>query len=104
MPKLLQITLLGVALVLAAASADQAGENRDTLNQRAKFDLNCQSTQMVELGENTYGVTGCGRRATYVWHCSGQGMNETCNWVMNGAMETASPAPAPVSVQQQGTP
>lgn len=35
---------------------------------------------MVDLGQNTKGVRGCGRKATYIWSC---GQNQTCAWVMN---------------------
>jgi len=52
------------------------------LKTRAAFDLDCQKAelQVVDLGGMTRGVTGCGRKATYIWACSPGG---PCNWVMN---------------------
>jgi hypothetical protein len=100
-PKSLQIVLLAIGLALSAASANQAADNRDTLNQRARFDLNCTNIQAVELSENTYGVSGCGRRGTYVWSCSGQGVNEKCEWLLNGALQE-EPARTPATAQAQG--
>jgi hypothetical protein len=49
------------------------------LKERAAFDLNCPKDQLqtTELGSMaTQGVSGCGRRATYVQAATGQ-------WIMN---------------------
>lgn len=37
-----------------------------TVHDRAQFDLNCDEIQVQKLGYETYGVTGCGTRASYV--------------------------------------
>jgi hypothetical protein len=40
-----------------------------SLRQRAAFDLQCDALglDVFYVGGNSFGVTGCGRRATYVW-------------------------------------
>jgi hypothetical protein len=40
-----------------------------SLRNRAAFDLQCdaQSLNVVVIGEGSFGVAGCSRRATYVW-------------------------------------
>ena len=66
----------------------------DELPRRAAFDLDCPQSalQTTQLGGETYGVKGCGRRATYVSMCNGQpGHYDTkCQWVMN--TDTQRPA------------
>jgi len=56
----------------------------EQLRSRAAFDLNCPeaSLRAVDLGNNTRGVSGCGRRATYLYVCRGTYQSD-CTWVMN---------------------
>lgn len=57
----------------------------DRLRARAAYDLNCSRSgvRIVELDEDsTYGASGCGQKATYIWDCSG-GPSEDCKWVRN---------------------
>jgi hypothetical protein len=77
----------------------------DALRTRAAFDLSCPGTdlELIELnrGANTagvdsvYGVTGCGRRATYIY----MGAH---TWVMNSdeQAEKRESAPRPVRSEQ----
>jgi hypothetical protein len=63
-----------------------AAQESDLL-KRASFDLSCpeSSIQTVDLGTDTKGVQGCGKKATYVERCNGQrgNMLTTCSWVLN---------------------
>jgi hypothetical protein len=63
---------------------------------RAPFDLNCAREQLRydRLDKNTMGVSGCGRRATYVRVCNdriqkGWGARidtyVECRWLLNAA-------------------
>ena len=42
------------------------------VEKRAPFDLSCPPEQVdiVNLGNRTYGATGCGHKATYIVSCS----------------------------------
>lgn len=64
------------------------------LTRRASFDFQCPREQLryTELDERAWGVSGCGKRATYIMACQGQGWNEECTWVLNGAIESSPPA------------
>jgi hypothetical protein len=54
---------------------------RDSLGSRAAFDMQCpeERLEMTEFSENSYGISGCGRRASYVWNGS--------SWVLNSAVQ-----------------
>jgi hypothetical protein len=92
----------GLALV-AACSATEA-----QLHTRASFDLHCPAANIrfMQIDGRTYGVEGCGQRATYVESCQPSAMGQDCTWVLNGdsraaaeagsaAAPTASSAPNP---------
>ena len=94
-------TLL-LPLILVAACYAQA--SRDHLVQRAAFDLNCDQSQLryTSIDNQTIGVVGCNRRATYVETCDGSrtGMTTSCTWVLNGPQTDESPraqAPGPAT-------
>jgi hypothetical protein len=58
----------------------------EELRTRASVDLNCPEAnlQMVDLGNNARGMTGCGKRATYLYVCKrGGGLMDDCTWVQN---------------------
>ena len=69
---------VGMLALMAGLTAGCGGSVSD-LRARAAFDLKCQDDQLVvtDLGSNSKGVEGCGRRATYVW-------SPQQNWMMNG--------------------
>jgi hypothetical protein len=82
-----------IYLLLALAACATEG----SLKKRPTFDFNCAEGQLtvVDLGEwgtGPKGVTGCGKRATYVF-AHGQ-------WVLNtvdpGTPTNPTPSPAPV--------
>lgn len=62
---------------------------------RASFDLDCPEEKLAvtELDSDTYGVSGCGKRATYVKSCTVRNIVNTgngqvipvrkCQWVRN---------------------
>lgn len=101
---MMRISTVGAVLATAVISCAGGGENE--LRARASYDLNCppESLAMTQLQEKnflattehgaTYGVAGCGQRATYV--------NNVGTWVLNnreGAAHAVSPPqPAPVPV------
>jgi len=64
------------------------------LRTRAAFDLVCvgDSLQVQSIGERTYGVEGCGKRATYVW------VPQNNSWILDNRTEAASPAATPPSM------
>ncbi|MES1177039.1 MAG: hypothetical protein ABUL62_22140 [Myxococcales bacterium] len=86
--------LVTVVLTTLAACGASNSDLRTRLDTRAKFDLNCPKVDLVPLETDTglvrsYGVTGCGRRATYVL----SGGNT--DWYMNSSDSHAvSPVPA----------
>lgn len=57
------------------------------LRARAAFDFQCaaNSLTITRIDSDTMGVSGCGRRATYVSRCNGQPgqLGTTCTWVRN---------------------
>jgi hypothetical protein len=52
------------------------------LEKRAAFELGCdhEALKTQELSEGTYGVQGCGQRASYVLRHTGWGKME---WILN---------------------
>lgn len=93
---------------IATAADNNARLNTD-LGRRASFDLECPEDEvtLIELSEseemvNSYGVSGCGKRATYILTSSSNG-----TWVNNSggsgatgivgteAEVTPTPTPAP---------
>jgi hypothetical protein len=68
--------------VLVGCGITTNEELRAKLENRAKFDLNCQDLKVQPLETSrgfvtSYGVVGCERRATYVLNSS------TASWIMN---------------------
>jgi hypothetical protein len=61
---------------------------------RAAFELSCpaEQLQVVDLGGQTMGVNGCGRRAIYSYVVTGSGYYFTGRWVNNTGVQT-QPAP-----------
>jgi hypothetical protein len=50
------------------------------LEQRAKFEFDCETVQVDEIGNGTYGVRACGHRAIYIARHIAWGRFE---WVLN---------------------
>lgn len=69
-----------LACVNSAATPEQ-------LRTRVAYDFDCPENQLAlqQLDDRTYGVTGCGRRGTYVESCDGRkgDFGTKCTWVLN---------------------
>lgn len=81
----LRLSTLLLMLVLASCATNATVAQ---LKTRAAFDLACpaESLELHELDARTRGVTGCGKRATYVEHCkpcANGYVGCECTWVMN---------------------
>ena len=64
------------------------GASDGQLRARASFDLDCRADQIqvVRIDDKTRGVTGCGRRNTYVEDCEREeafGARTGCTWILN---------------------
>jgi hypothetical protein len=82
---------LGSGCATGPAFRRQTREERRSslLTERAAFDLQCAKGQLriQQLGnDQTQGVTGCGRRAVYLYDYGRDA------WVMNGAIDSDQPA------------
>jgi hypothetical protein len=92
--RLRHFLLAALSMTLVGCGASNS-DLRTRLDARAKFDLNCPNVDFVPLETDvglvrSYGVTGCGRRATYVL----SGANS--DWYMNSSDGNAvSPVPDP---------
>lgn len=79
--KLLQVAIS--AFLLTGCSAVM----KEAVSKRAPFDMNCDPASITihELGDRTYGVSGCDKRATYIVQgaCDGMGSGGGCVAVMN---------------------
>jgi len=80
------IAVIG-AVVLLPSCFGSFSADRSTLPARASFDMGCpqEMLQFSDLGNDSVGVAGCGRKAVYVSACDGQPgqMTTSCKWVQN---------------------
>jgi hypothetical protein len=98
-PSLPLALLLGVGSVFLAFGCGGAPESqtpkRHPVAVRAPFDLNCPREQLVyqRLDTRTMGVSGCGRRATYIRVCRDRIGSQVgsyvstyvdCSWLLDG--------------------
>lgn len=67
------------------------GPSEGALRTRAAFDMQCPADhlQVIELARFTRGVTGCGKRGTYVVSAG------TAEWVLNSEANSEAKPPAP---------
>ncbi len=74
MRAVLVASLLGTGCLFTATTL-----HGGALRSRASYELQCpeKQLQITELGDNTAGVDGCGRRATYVYN------GEASAWLLN---------------------
>jgi hypothetical protein len=67
-------------------------DQTDAVQKRAVFDLDCAQVKVLQLGHRTFGVTGCGKRATYLTQgvCGASACISgcTCTAVMNTDQHT----------------
>lgn len=91
---------LGCCVVIVAGCSTLAGR-LELLKNRAAFDMDCpkEQLQLTDLGgQNTYGVSGCGKRATYVGNnCRGSAAKSYCQWLLNTDDKASAGGEAPVS-------
>ena len=100
-----RVVLIGV---LASLSSVGCGSNADAIRKevipRATFELSCPGEQLtgqcLDESCNTVGVSGCGKKATYVYlkqphSLSGQWVMNTAGGNVQGAPEPAAPTPPP---------
>jgi hypothetical protein len=83
-------TLTMICIAFAVLSVSCAGTEKfgkrvnmeDEVLRRAPFDLECKREEITvtKLGANTFGATGCGKKASYVVICKG-GME--CDVILN---------------------
>ena len=68
----------------------------EQLKDRATFDLQCSENQLrlTRIDDRTYGVAGCGKRATYVDTCDQLQTRADCTWVLNADL-TRDSGPRP---------
>ena len=88
----LTLTTLAAALCgwLGCATVSTEAQER-TLKGQARFDLNCDAVTIASIAPNTFGVQGCGKRATYV--C--EDVHDPPMCILSKSSETlADPAPA----------
>lgn len=78
--------LLVAGALCGLAACTPKGASVDQLMSRATFDFDCPrpELQIHELGDMARGVTGCGRRLTYVEVCENRVDGMHCTWVING--------------------
>lgn len=86
-----------VAIALCALGCEETTEApaKHPVKARAPFDLHCPERELNfdKLDENTLGVSGCGRHATYVRICRDRieanpvyiDSEEECRWLMDSA-------------------
>lgn len=92
----LVLCLSCLALACSPEPETPRAPKRHPVAVRAPFDLNCPREQLRydRLDKNTMGVSGCGRRATYVRVCHDR-IEKTwgahvdtyveCRWILNAA-------------------
>jgi len=76
--------LVGMASVLVGCASVGAGDVR----VRAAWDLGCETSDLrvAEIDSETRGVSGCGKKATYVQQCRFEnniGLRTGCVWTLN---------------------
>jgi hypothetical protein len=89
-----KVLLIGMALCTLKCGNTQPilKDQTDAVQKRAVFDLDCAQVNVVQLGDRTFGVTGCGKRATYLTEgmCGATACISgcTCTAVMNTDQHT----------------
>ena len=86
--------LVFAAAAIGSMACTPKGASVDQLMSRATFDFDCPrpELQIHELGDMARGVTGCGRRLTYVEVCENRVDGMHCTWVINGPQWQYGPA------------
>jgi hypothetical protein len=62
------------------------------VTSRANFDLSCQSVSVQKFSETSYGVLGCGKKASYVLiHCYDAYYQKACTISLDAVQEPSAP-------------
>ena len=102
---------MALTVVGCVSAATVNSNNRSELLRRAAFDLDCPEAQLqtTSLDGNaedefvhSYGVTGCGKRGTYVrdrgrWLMNNGSVEQTAAGAQPSTPNAAPPAPAPTT-------
>ncbi len=81
-----------VAVVFAGCLVPQGKEANSplkNLRRRAAFEYDCPASQIritnLDDENKQYGVSACGKKAVFIWHCRGQNgfRGDDCKWVEN---------------------
>lgn len=76
-----RLMTLGLGAFIAAGCITTSFQ-KGLVESRAKFDLDCEQIDVAELGNDTFGARGCGRRSTYIVICTGgSARTDLCNAV-----------------------
>jgi hypothetical protein len=82
---------IGVLSLLLAVTAGCGASLKD-LKARAAFDLQCKEPlTLTKLNDQSWGVSGCAKQATYVEHCVDP-LQPECNWVLNSQIQQQAQA------------
>ena len=77
-----------LVLLVAGLLACGGPSSAEQLRARSAFDLDCPQSKITfhKIDDRTWGVRGCGSRATYIRSCDGPKTDLTtkCTWVLNG--------------------
>ena len=77
---------VGLCILIGCVSE---GRQREIVTGRAAFDMDCPrgKLQLTQLSGTTYGVRGCGKRATYL--LNGEcGAGQPCEAFLNSTVES----------------
>lgn len=86
-------------LCIAGCVASLGGWSHATgeqLTRRASFDLGCDAKDLryTRIDDQTQGVSGCAKHATYVETCTKHGAGDPeCTWLLNGLIESSAGGP-----------
>jgi hypothetical protein len=81
-----------ICLLAVVVFSIGCGPNIETLRTRAAYDFRCADDQLTltPLGTGTYGVDGCGHRATYVQSATGQWVMNTLDGTLGGKPDSST--------------
>jgi len=78
-------------LAITFLTVSSCGASFEQLQSRAAFDLDCQphaiTAQMIDY--ETRIASGCGKKAVYVEHCTGNN-HSGCTWMLNSPVRPTS--------------
>jgi hypothetical protein len=82
-------TLRAFPIIAVAFGCATMAVKKDLVVDRAKFDLSCESINVVELGGDAFGATGCGKKASYIVDCKNNEAH-SCTAILNSDERNAN--------------